>query len=57
MKYYDKNLSKINTNIKSILLVLVVFVLGFIAGYVVGGGSLTGDETPTNNTIQERRVE
>lgn len=58
MKYYDKNLSKINTNIKNVLLVLVVFVIGFIVGYVVGGGSLFNAHTqdPQSNTVIENRT-
>ena len=55
MKYYDKNLSKINTNIKNILLVLVVFVIGFIAGYVVGGGNLFNSEPQSNTVIESRK--
>ena len=55
LKYYDKNLSKINTNIKNILLVLVVFVIGFIAGYVVGGGNLFNSEPQSNTVIESRK--
>jgi len=56
VKYYDRYLSKINTNIKSILLVLIVFVVGFLSGYLVGGGELFNSHTPENqitNTVSK----
>lgn len=56
MKYYDKNLSKTTNNIKTILLVLVLFCLGFFAGYVVGGGELMPtSDNQTNNVIQSKK--
>lgn len=51
MKYYDKNLSKINSNIKNILLVLVVFFIGFFVGYIVGGGETTMHSNQTNTSV------
>lgn len=51
MKYYDKYLSKINTNIKNILLVLIVFCVGFFAGYIVGGQEAKDDQDSKVNSI------
>ena len=56
MKYYDRNLSKINTNIKSILLVLVTFVIGFLVGYIVGGGELFNSHHDEKQNIIQNQV-
>lgn len=56
LKYYDKNLSKINNNIKNILLVLVIFFLGFFVGYVVGGGEILNSTHNQSNTVVQGEI-
>ena len=49
MKYYDKKLTKVSNNLKNIFFMLVVFVIGFLAGYFT-----TKMEKKSNENIQNQ---
>lgn len=44
MKIYDKEIYKRDESLKSVILILVVFLLGFFTGFIVNG--------PIRNSIQ-----
>ena len=44
MKFYDKKLTKVSDNIKNIVFMLIVFIIGFLAGYFI-----TNTEKKTND--------
>ena len=60
MKFYDKKLTKVSDNIKNIIFMLIVFIIGFLAGYfITHTEKKSNDISPTpvvqnydvNNTI------
>ncbi len=58
MKIYDKEIYKKEQNIKSIVLVIVVFLLGFFTGFVVNNPSKKVEQNQVeNNTVIENTVQ
>lgn len=57
MKVYDKEIYEKQESIKFTLLIIVVFLIGFIAGYIAR--SFTGPKEVSNNTnnVQIENVE
>lgn len=48
MKIYDKEIYKKQESIRWIVIIIIVFLLGFFAGYIV---NMESDEQKENNTI------
>lgn len=55
MKVYDKEIYEKQESIKYTLLVIVVFLIGFFAGYLACSFT-TQKETPKNETIKIENV-
>lgn len=57
MKVYDKEIYEKQESIKFTLLIIIVFLVGFIAGYIAR--SFTGSKEVSNNTnnVQIENVE
>ena len=56
MKFYDKKLTKVFDNIKSIVFMLIVFIIGFLAGYFVNITEKKSNDTPQTQLVQEYSV-
>lgn len=54
MKVYDKEIYQKQESIKYTVIIIVVFLLGFVAGYFANSFSIT--EPKTNNEIKIEKV-
>lgn len=52
MKIYDKEIYKRQESMRSIIIMIVVFLLGFFAGYIVNMGT-NSEEGNKVNMVQE----
>lgn len=52
MKFYDKKLTKVSDNIKTIFFMLVVFVIGFLAGYFITSYEKKGNDVAPSHVVQ-----
>lgn len=57
MKVYDKEIYEKQESIKFTLLVIIVFLVGFFAGYVASSFTSQKDASNNNNTIYIENVE
>ncbi len=57
MKVYDKEIYEKQESIKFTLLVIIVFLVGFFAGYVASSFTSQKDVSNNNNTIYIENVE
>jgi len=55
MKVYDKEIYERQESIKFTILVIVVFLVGFFAGYIANSFTSQKD-TPTNKTVKIENV-
>ena len=55
MKFYDKSIYKTEQNVKTIFIILLVFILGFLIGYWVRG--LDNKITEENNVNEVSKIE
>ena len=53
MKIYDKEMYKKEQSIKSIILVIVVFMLGFFTGYIANNSSKIVEQNNNVNVAQQ----
>lgn len=53
MKIYDKEIYNREQTIKSVVLVIVVFLVGFFTGFLAGGPGRASQE---NNTVKQQNV-
>ena len=53
MKVYDKEIYERQESIKFTLLIIVVFLVGFFAGYVANSFASSPKEVNTQNNIQQ----
>ncbi len=53
MKVYDKEIYERQESIKFTLLIIVVFLVGFFAGYVANSFASGSKEVNTQNNIQQ----
>ena len=49
MKIYDKEIYKRDESLKSVILIIVVFLLGFFTGFLVGGPIKQAVQDNNNN--------
>ena len=54
MKVYDKEIYEKQESIKYTLLIIIVFLVGFFAGYLAN--SFSSQKEVTNNTVQIENV-
>lgn len=57
MKIYDKYMYKSQEKIKSIILIISVFIIGFISGYVCQYNAINKLEEQINTLQQEQTIE
>ena len=55
MKVYDKEIYEKQESIKFTLLVIIVFLVGFFAGYIANSFASQKD-TPTNSTVKIENI-
>lgn len=55
MKVYDKEIYEKQESIKFTLLIIVVFLVGFFAGYLASSFA-TSKDVPTNQTVKIENV-
>lgn len=53
MKVYDKEIYERQESIKFTLLIIVVFLVGFFAGYVANSFTSNSKEVNTQNNVQQ----
>ena len=56
MKFYDKKLTKVFDNIKNIVFMLIVFIIGFLAGYFITSSEKKGNDVKQNQVVQNYSV-
>lgn len=57
MKFYDKHLTPVSKDIQQVLLMLLVFVIGFVAGYFIGNHGKLADEKNKISNLTVSSVE
>jgi uncharacterized protein YneF (UPF0154 family) len=55
MKIYDKEIYKKQESMKIILLIIVVFLIGFFAGYMASSDT-SKNEVSNNETVQTQNI-
>ena len=56
MKFYDKKLTKVFDNIKNIIFMLIVFIIGFLAGYFVNNLEKKNNDITPSQVVQNYNV-
>ena len=51
MKIYDKEMYKINENLRNVIILIVVFLLGFFIGYITSNNIPQKDKDTNNQNI------
>ena len=57
MKFYDKKLTKVSDNIKNIVFMLLVFVIGFLAGYFISNSEKKSNDISPTQVVQNYSVD
>lgn len=57
MKIYDKYMYKSQEKMKSIILIIFVFIIGFISGYLCQYNTIEELQEQINETQQEQTIE
>lgn len=57
MKVYDKEIYEKQESMKFTLLIIVVFLVGFFAGYMAHSFTTQKDTIPENNIVQVENLE
>ena len=57
MKVYDKEIYEKQESMKFTLLIIVVFLVGFFAGYIAHSFTTQKDVVPENNIVQVENLE
>ena len=56
MKFYDKKLTKVFDNIKNIFFMLIVFIIGFLAGYFINNSDNRSNNISPTQVVQNYSV-
>ncbi len=57
MKVYDKEMYSKQESLKTTVVFIIVFLLGFFAGYITNSFTRDAEKQNTNNTYIENRVD
>lgn len=57
MKVYDKEIYEKQESIKFTLLIVIVFLVGFFAGYIANSFTSPKENNSINNTVQIENLE
>ena len=57
MKIYDKEIYKKQESIKMTIIVIVVFLIGFVAGYLATSFGIVGNTADSNKEISQSQNE